>query len=192
MKSAPLHDIGKVGIADSILLKPGKLTPEERAEINKHCEYGARVLQIAEKKLPFQSFLAIAIQLTLFHHEKWDGTGYPHGLSGDAIPLSGRIMALADNYDALRTERPYKKAFPHEETRSIIESLRGTHFDPVLVDAFVRREAEFRRVSEELRGLGSSRSRSFSARRPARAGGCPPGRRPRSGSAPGRRVSAPG
>jgi HD-GYP domain-containing protein (c-di-GMP phosphodiesterase class II) len=150
VKSAPLHDIEKVGIADSILLKPAKLTPEERAEINKHCEFGARVLQIAEKKLPFQSFLTIAIQLTLFHHEKWDGTGYPHGLSGDAIPLSGRIMALADNYDALRTERPYKKAFPHEETRSIIEGLRGTHFDPALVDAFVRREPEFRRVSEEL------------------------------------------
>jgi HD-GYP domain-containing protein (c-di-GMP phosphodiesterase class II) len=150
VKSAPLHDIGKVGISDSILLKPARLTPEERAEINRHCEFGARVLQIAEKKLPFQSFLTIAIQLTLFHHEKWDGTGYPHGLRGDAIPLSGRIMALADNYDALRTERPYKKAFPHEETRSIIESLRATHFDPVLVDAFVRREQEFRRISEEL------------------------------------------
>jgi HD-GYP domain-containing protein (c-di-GMP phosphodiesterase class II) len=150
VKSAPLHDIGKVGIPDSILLKPGTLTPEERTEINKHCQYGARVLQIAAKKLPFQSFLNIAIQLTLYHHEKWDGTGYPHGLSGDAIPLSGRIMALADNYDALRTERPYKKAFPHEDTRAIIEKLRGTHFDPALVDAFVRREAEFRRISEEL------------------------------------------
>jgi HD-GYP domain-containing protein (c-di-GMP phosphodiesterase class II) len=150
VKSAPLHDIGKVGIADSILLKPAQLTPQERVEINKHCEFGARVLQIAEKKLPFQSFLTIAIQLTLFHHEKWDGTGYPHGLRGDAIPLSGRIMALADNYDALRTERPYKKAFPHEDTRGIIEGLRGTHFDPALVDAFMRREQDFRRISEEL------------------------------------------
>jgi len=150
VKSAPLHDIGKVGIADSILLKPGKLTPEERGEINKHCEYGARVLRIAEEKLKFQSFLSIAIQLTLYHHEKWDGSGYPHGASGNAIPLSGRIMALADNYDALRTERPYKKSFSHEESRAIIVGLRGTHFDPLLVDAFLSQEGEFRRISEEL------------------------------------------
>jgi HD-GYP domain-containing protein (c-di-GMP phosphodiesterase class II) len=149
-KSAPLHDIGKVGVPDSILLKPGKLTTEERREIEKHCEYGARVLQIAEKKLQFQSFLNIAIQLILFHHEKWDGTGYPHGVKGDAIPLSGRIMAVADVYDALRTERPYKKAIPHQECRVMIEALRGTHFDPVLVDAFLGREGEFRRISEEL------------------------------------------
>jgi len=150
VKSAPLHDIGKVGITDSILLKPGKLTAEERKEIERHCELGARVLRIAEEKLKFQSFLSIAIQLTLYHHEKWDGTGYPNGLGGDAIPISGRIMALADNYDALRTERPYKKAFPHEQSRTIIEGLRGTHFDPALVDAFLRREQEFRRISEEL------------------------------------------
>jgi len=150
VKSAPLHDIGKVGVADSILLKPGKLTPEERIEMEKHCEYGARVLQIAVQKLQFQSFLNIAIQLTLYHHEKWDGTGYPHRVKGDAIPLSGRIMALADIYDALRTERPYKKTIPHAESRAMIEGLRGTHLDPLLVDAFVRQEAEFRRISEEL------------------------------------------
>ena len=150
VKSAPLHDIGKVGIADSILLKPGTLTPEERQEIQRHCEMGARVLRIAEKKLKFQSFLTIAIQLTLYHHEKWDGTGYPNGLAGEAIPLSGRIMALADNYDALRTTRPYKSAFSHEQSRGIIQENRGTHFDPALVDAFLRREADFRRISEEL------------------------------------------
>jgi HD-GYP domain-containing protein (c-di-GMP phosphodiesterase class II) len=150
VKSAPLHDIGKVGIADSILLKPGTLGPEERREMERHCEMGARVLHIAAEKLKFQSFLTIAIQLTLYHHEKWDGTGYPHGLAGDAIPISGRIMALADNYDALRTRRPYKDAFSHEQTRRMIDELRGTHFDPALVDAFLRREAEFRRISEQL------------------------------------------
>ncbi len=151
VKSAPLHDIGKVGIADSILLKPARLTPEEIVEIRKHCEYGARVLHIAEEKLKFQSFLSIAIQLTLYHHEKWDGTGYPHGLRGDAIPLSGRIMALADNYDALRTARPYKEPMSHDESRATIVGLKGSHFDPTLVDAFMRREAEFQRISEELK-----------------------------------------
>ncbi len=150
VKSAPLHDIGKVGIADSILLKPGTLTPEERREIERHCEMGARVLRIAEEKLKFQSFLTIAIQLTMYHHEKWDGPGYPNGIEGDAIPISGRIMALADNSDALRTNRPYKSAFSHEQTRQMIAERRGTHFDPVLVDAFLRREAEFRRISEDL------------------------------------------
>ncbi len=150
VKSAPLHDIGKVGVADSILLKPDKLTVEERKEMERHCELGARVLHIAEAKLRFRSFLDIAIQLTLYHHEKWDGTGYPHGLAGDAIPISGRIMALVDNYDALRTARPYKGAFCHEECRAIITKLRGTHFDPALVDAFLRREQDFRRISEEL------------------------------------------
>jgi HD-GYP domain-containing protein (c-di-GMP phosphodiesterase class II) len=150
VKSAPLHDIGKVGIPDSILLKPAKLTPEEMEEIRRHCEYGARILRNAEKKLRFQSFLSIAIQLTLFHHEKWDGSGYPNGVSGESIPLSGRIMALADNYDALRTERVYKTAITHEETRDMIAGLSGTHFDPLLVDAFLRQEGEFRRISEEL------------------------------------------
>jgi HD-GYP domain-containing protein (c-di-GMP phosphodiesterase class II) len=150
VKSAPLHDIGKVGITDSILLKPARLTPEEMAEIRKHPEYGAGVLRIAEAKLKFQSFLAIAIQLALTHHEKWDGTGYPQGLRGDAIPVSGRIMALADNYDALRSQRPYKSVMSHEESKAIIVGLRGSHFDPALVDAFLRKEEEFRRVSNEL------------------------------------------
>jgi HD-GYP domain-containing protein (c-di-GMP phosphodiesterase class II) len=150
VKSAPLHDIGKVGISDSILLKPGKLSQDEMAEMKKHCEYGARVLLIAEKKLEFQSFLAIAIQLTLYHHEKWDGTGYPHGLAGDAIPVSGRIMALADNYDALRSERVYKPSFPHGECRSIIVGLSGKHFDPELVEVFLKRQDEFAQISEEL------------------------------------------
>jgi len=150
VKSAPLHDIGKVGIADSILLKPGKLTAEEMEQMKRHCEYGARVLQRAEEKLEFQSFLAIAIQLTLYHHEKWDGSGYPHGVAGEAIPLSGRIMALADNYDALRTSRVYKPSFSHEVCRAMIVEAGGKHFDPQLVEAFLSVEAEFLRISETL------------------------------------------
>jgi HD-GYP domain-containing protein (c-di-GMP phosphodiesterase class II) len=150
VKSAPLHDIGKVGIPDAILLKPEKLTPVEMEEMKKHCTYGSRVLLIAEKKLKFQSFLTIAIQLALYHHERWDGSGYPHGLAGEAIPLSGRIMALADNYDALRTPRAYKEPFPHEQSCAIIREQSGTHFDPRLVDAFLGRHLEFERISREL------------------------------------------
>jgi HD-GYP domain-containing protein (c-di-GMP phosphodiesterase class II) len=150
VKSAPLHDIGKVGIPDSILLKPGKLEPAEMDEMRRHCEYGSRVLIDAEKQLNFQSFLTIAIQLTLYHHEKWDGAGYPHGLRAESIPLSARIMALADNYDALRTQRPYKRAFPHAEASRIIRDLEGIHFDPALVAAFGARERDFERVSVEL------------------------------------------
>ena len=132
-----------------ILLKPARLTPEEFEEVKKHCEFGARVLERAQEKLEFQSFLAIAIQMARYHHEKWDGSGYPRAMRGNDIPVSGRIMALADNYDALRTERPYKKAFRHEECRSLILAQRGSHFDPVLVDAFIKREADFKRTSED-------------------------------------------
>jgi HD-GYP domain-containing protein (c-di-GMP phosphodiesterase class II) len=149
-KSAPLHDIGKVGIPDSILLKPGRLTLEEMAQMRKHCELGARVLVAAQEKLKFQSFLSIATQVTLYHHEKWDGSGYPQGLAGDAIPISGRIMALADNYDALRAQRVYKAAVSHEECRSIIERLSGSHFDPEIVTAFQNREDLFLTISERL------------------------------------------
>ena len=150
IRSAPLHDIGKVGVPDSILLKPGKLTPVEFSIIQEHCELGAQVLRMAEGKLPFQSFLKIAVQLTLNHHEKWDGTGYPSGLIGESIPLSGRIMALADVYDALRSERSYKRAIDHPRCCEIIRSEGGTHFDPELVDAFARRHDEFFAVSKNL------------------------------------------
>ena len=150
VKSSPLHDIGKVGVPDSILLKPGKLTPEEMEEIKKHCLYGARVLQRAEQKLKFQSFLTIAIQLTLHHHAQWDGGGYPLGLSGDQIPLSARIMAVADNYDALRTERVYKPAFPHEECLALVREVRGSHLDPQVVDALLSKEGDFHSISDKL------------------------------------------
>ncbi|MEW5723486.1 MAG: HD domain-containing phosphohydrolase, partial [Thermodesulfobacteriota bacterium] len=148
--AAPLHDIGKVGIPDSILLKPGPLTPEERAVMEQHCEYGARVLREAESRLPFQSFLSLGVQLCLGHHEKWDGAGYPRRLKGEDIPLSGRIMALADVYDALRSHRPYKKAFSHDHSRRIILEGTGVHFDPYLVEAFRRVEAEFEKISIQM------------------------------------------
>ena len=150
VQSAPLHDIGKVGVPDSILLKPGKLSPDERAQMEKHCEYGARVLTRAQQKLKFQSFLAIAIQLAIGHHERWDGEGYPQGLAGTAIPLSARIMSLADVYDALRSKRVYKKPIGHETCVELIRGERGKQFDPAIVDAFMNRERDFRAVSERL------------------------------------------
>lgn len=150
VKSAPLHDIGKVAIPDSILKKSGKLTPEEFEIIKKHCAYGMSVLKIADEKLSFQSFLKIAIQMVASHHERWDGKGYPAGLCGDAIPLSGRIMSLADVYDALRSERCYKKALSHEEAYKIILKERGTQFDPDLVDVFSTIEKKFHEISVTL------------------------------------------
>ncbi len=150
VKSAPLHDIGKVGIKDAILRKPGKLTEDEFNEMKRHCEYGVKVLEKAEKRLHFVSFLEIAIQLTRSHHEKWNGTGYPDGLEGEGIPLSARIMALADVYDALRSARVYKPAFSHEISRKILIDDKGTHFDPDVVDAFLAREKDFETISEKM------------------------------------------
>lgn len=150
IKSSPLHDIGKVGIPDAILCKPGKLTPDEFAIMKKHCEYGGAILKMAEDKLAFRSFLTIAGQIALHHHERWDGTGYPHGLHGEQIPLSARIMALADVYDALRSERCYKKAFDHQQSRGIIVENQGTQFDPALVAAFLAQEQRFEQISITL------------------------------------------
>ena len=149
VRAAPLHDIGKVGVPDAILLKPGPLTPEERSVIETHCKLGDSVLAAAEAKLPFRSFLTTARELVLSHHEKWDGSGYPRGLAGEAIPLAGRIMAVADVYDALRSRRPYKDARSHEDVLRSVEQLAGTHFDPRVVSAFLRVAEEFRRVSQE-------------------------------------------
>jgi response regulator RpfG family c-di-GMP phosphodiesterase len=151
-KSAPLHDIGKVAIPDSILKKPGTLTPEEFEIIKKHCEYGMKVLQMADEKLDFRSFLKIAIQIVSTHHERWNGSGYPFGMKGESIPLSGRIMALADVYDALRSDRCYKKACSHEETCMIISLEKGEHFDPEIVDAFNGIENKFNEISCVLAG----------------------------------------
>jgi response regulator RpfG family c-di-GMP phosphodiesterase len=150
VKSTPLHDIGKVGVPDSILNKPGRLTPEEFEAMKKHCDYAVMIMEKASTRLSFQSFLDIAVQLAASHHEKWDGSGYPKGLSKETIPLSGRIMALADVYDALRTNRSYKEAFPHDQCLKIIMDSSGTHFDPDVVNAFLRHEKEFLKISELL------------------------------------------
>ena len=150
VKATPLHDIGKVGVSDAILCKPGKLTDQEFQEVQRHCEYGATVLHAAQDKLRFKSFLAVAIQIALFHHERWDGQGYPRGLAGEDIPLAGRIMALADMYDALRSRRYYKPPLDHEEARRIIISGRGTQFDPQVVDAFLKREQDIVHIASAM------------------------------------------
>ncbi len=142
-KSAPLHDIGKVGIPDHILLKPGKLTTEEFVEMKTHAMLGWKILNMTEQRFGSNSFLRYACEITLCHHEKWDGSGYPQSLAGETIPLSARLMAVADVYDALISVRPYKKAFSHAEAKAIIVDGRGLHFDPSIVDAFLLLEDRF-------------------------------------------------
>ncbi len=148
-KSAPLHDIGKVGIPDAILLKPGKLTPEEFEVMKSHTTMGRDAIIAAENLIEAPStFLRTAREIAYSHQEKWDGTGYPDGLKGEAIPLSARLMAVADVYDALISRRVYKPPFTHEKAVQIIAEGRGTHFDPDLVDAFLQVAEEFRRIAE--------------------------------------------
>lgn len=148
-KSAPLHDIGKVGIPDAILLKPGRLDPEEMEVMKRHAELGQKALTIALEEtngVP-SDFLRYAIEIAHCHHEKWDGSGYPQGLSGTNIPLSARLMAVADVYDALISRRVYKPPFPHEKAVALILDGRGSHFDPVVVDTFATLEDEFRAIA---------------------------------------------
>jgi response regulator RpfG family c-di-GMP phosphodiesterase len=146
-KSAPLHDIGKVGIRDEILNKPGKLTVDEFDVMKKHAIHGAETLKIASHKLSFNSYLTIAIRLTRHHHEKWNGQGYPDGLAGEEIPISARIMAVADVYDALRSKRVYKPAYSHSKSREIIISESGKYFDPDLVECFLKIEDQIKEIS---------------------------------------------
>ena len=137
-KSAPLHDIGKVGIPDRVLLKPGKLDAEEWAIMKTHAQLGADALAHAERDVAQPvAFLKCAEQIARSHHERWDGSGYPDGLAGEAIPLPARLMALADVYDALISQRVYKPPFPHEQAYAMIVAERGRHFDPDVVDAFI-------------------------------------------------------
>lgn len=150
-KSAPLHDIGKVGVKDSILLKAGKLTTEEFEEMKKHTIYGEHSLTVGINELGEDSFLTIAREIALTHHEKWDGTGYPSGLSKKEIPISGRLMALSDVYDALVSKRVYKDALTHEQAKRIILEGKKSHFDPEIVDAFIKRENEFIKIMEECK-----------------------------------------
>jgi putative two-component system response regulator len=141
--ASPLHDIGKVGIPDNILQKPGKLTEEEFEVMKRHPVLGAATLLAVANNHDGNAFIRMGIEVVECHHEKWDGTGYPHGLPGDAIPLSARIMALADVYDALRSKRCYKPEFSHETSRAIVLEGRGSHFDPDAVDCFLQIENEF-------------------------------------------------
>ncbi len=134
--AAPLHDIGKVGIPDNILLKPGRLTDDEWMIMKRHTLIGAETLLAVHSQHIRNIFINMGISIARSHHEKWDGSGYPEGLKGEDIPLSARIMAIVDVYDALRSQRPYKEAFSHEKSMQIIRSGTGTHFDPDIVDAF--------------------------------------------------------
>lgn len=167
-KSAPLHDIGKVGVPDHILLKPAQLTNDEFDAMKEHTIYGLEVITKSEQTLgvdPKTSFLRYAREITYTHHEKWDGSGYPQGLTGEDIPLSGRMMALVDVYDALISKRVYKPAFSHLTAIEIIEEGRGQHFDPDIVDAFLEVTESFRKIAlefaedpEERQGLETTES----------------------------------
>jgi response regulator RpfG family c-di-GMP phosphodiesterase len=149
-KSAPLHDIGKVGVPDHILRKPGKLSPEEWCVMKTHAEIGAQTLRSVMGASSAQPFLAMSHDIAYAHHEKWDGGGYPRGLAGEQIPLCARIVALADVYDALTSDRPYKKAWKHEDALAWLIQGSGAHFDPRVVDAFARRAAQADEIRAKL------------------------------------------
>ena len=145
--AAPMHDIGKVGISDAILLKPGKLTTDEFDIIKHHTILGARTLKQVHAQYPKNEFIRMGMDVARWHHEKWNSKGYPDGLEGEEIPISARIMAVVDVYDALRSERPYKKRLPHDQATEIIISEAGSHFDPVVVEAFQSVAPQFSRLS---------------------------------------------
>jgi putative two-component system response regulator len=161
--SAPLHDLGKVGVRDNILLKAGRLEEAEFAEMKKHTLFGEEALRRTEQKLGQSTFLRHAREIAGSHQEKWDGSGYPRALKGEAIPVSGRLMALADVYDALISKRVYKPPMPHEKAVAVIREGRGIHFDPDVVDAFLALEETFRNIAltfadcdEEREALGGT------------------------------------
>ena len=150
-KSAPLHDIGKVGIPDRILLKPGKLTFEEFEIMKTHTTLGRDAIQAAEEHLGMKvEFLNLAKEIAYGHQEKWDGSGYPQGAAGEAIPVGARLMAVADVYDALISRRVYKEGMPHEKAAAIIVQGRGQHFDPDIVDAFVAVQDQFQAIAQRF------------------------------------------
>lgn len=154
-RSAPLHDIGKVGIPDAILRKPGPLDAAEWAIMKTHSRLGAEAIELAEKDADKEvAFLSLAKEIALWHHEKWDGSGYPDGLAGEAIPLSARLMAVADVFDSLVTPRVYKRPMGFDEARDIIAVGRGRHFDPDLADTFLAGYDEFVAIAERHRDAG--------------------------------------
>jgi putative two-component system response regulator len=150
--TSPLHDIGKVAVPDSVLLKPGPLTREEFELMKSHTTHGAATLDAALREFPAAGYLRMARDIAASHHEWYDGSGYPYGLSGKNIPLCGRIVALADVYDALTSKRVYKEVFSHEKAKSIVMQARGTHFDPDVVDAFLANEERFIVIRQALAG----------------------------------------
>lgn len=139
--AAPMHDVGKIGISDTILMKPGTLTNEERQEMQRHATVGKEILEGSGSEL-----VQLAAEIAASHHERWDGTGYPLGLRGDAIPLSGRIAAVADVFDALTSERPYKRAWTMDEAKAFLVEQSGKHFDPACIEAFLSRWDEVLRI----------------------------------------------
>lgn len=148
--TSPLHDVGKVGIPDSVLLKPGRLTDKEFDIMKTHTTIGANTLAAAAREHPEAEFLQMACDIAYTHHEHFDGSGYPMGLVGEEIPLCGRIVALADVYDALTTKRVYKDAFSHDIARAIILDESGTHFDPEMVDSFLQIEEKFIEIRQRF------------------------------------------
>ncbi|MDR2554062.1 MAG: response regulator [Fibromonadaceae bacterium] len=150
LQSSQLHDVGKIAVKDEILKKNGKLTEEEFAEIKKHPLCGEEFIDKIKRNTTDHEFLKHAKIFAATHHEKWDGSGYPRGLKGKDIPLQGRLMAIADVYDALVSDRPYKKAFPHEEAVKIISDGSGTHFDPDLVNVFLEISDKFNKVTNSF------------------------------------------
>ncbi len=144
--AAMMHDVGKIGIPDEILLKPGKLTPEEFDVIKTHSEIGAKIIGEHDAEL-----LRMAREVALTHHEKWNGTGYPHGLKGEDIPLYGRLAAIADVFDALTSPRPYKKSWPIEDALALVQKEAGEHFDPQLAQLFIALEPTLRHIQETYR-----------------------------------------
>ena len=169
-KSSPLHDIGKVGIPDAILRKPGPLTPEELETMRAHTTIGGDTLRSVLERFRGQSFLSMAMEIAYSHHERWDGGGYPAGLSEQEIPLAARIVAVADAYDAITSPRPYKGAISHEEAVRRIRVDRGEHFDPVLVDTFLACADRFDRVRQKMMDAHAELSGEIAAIKLSEAG----------------------
>ena len=151
VNSAPLHDVGKIQVPDAILNKPGRLDENEYAIMRTHTQAGHDIISQAINLVPNSGYLDEARNLAAYHHEKWDGSGYPYGLSGEDIPLSARVMAVADVFDALVSKRSYNEPFTFEEAKKIITDGAGRHFDPLIVDAFVSAEAELKEVEQEFK-----------------------------------------
>lgn len=165
-QTSPLHDIGKVAIPDCVLLKADRLTEREYEIMQTHAAAGAETLDAALRQYPHAQFLIMARDIALTHHERWDGTGYPEGLAGEQIPLCGRIVALADVYDALTSKRVYKDAFGHDVARAIILGECGNHFDPDVVAAFTANEDRFVEIREHYRGVDAAATANLALDRP--------------------------